>query len=1242
MPSVFDELPVDERRQIDRICTRFESLWKQGLSPCLEDHLHEVAGPVRAHLLRELLLIDLDYRQRGGDTGSPDDYALRFPEHAGLVAEVCHELSARPAAAGAGPLPVIPGYHVLRELGRGGMGTVYEAEQDTPHRSVALKVIRPGLASPQLLKRFTREAEILGRLHHPGIAQVFEAGLTADGQPFFAMEFILGEPLDSFARRQALDTRARLDLLARVCDAVQHAHEHGVIHRDLKPANILVDQAGQPRVLDFGVARLADADLQTTTARTVAGQLLGTPCYMSPEQVMAAPTTLDARSDVYTLGVILFELLADRLPYDLQHLPLPEVARVIREQDPARLSSVNALFRGDVETIVAKALAKDPAQRYASAGELAADVRRYLSHEPIRARPPSLPYRFRKFARRNKALVGGTAGILGALVLGLVGTTLFALRARDSARQAKDEERVARYQTYRARVAAASAALTVHDVMDAARQLAEAPKELRGWEWDYLHSRLDDSVVVIRLGEKEDVQLVHSSDGSRIAVFTDSRMTLLDLDGRELLSRPVPRAGILRYLDLRTNRGLTFVEDVDGALQLLDEEERVRMRLPGVPGMITGPMCLNADGSRLAVAWRNPKDWAILVYALTAAKPAVSRVNPGSFTWSLAFSPDNTCFASGGEDGIVRVWESASGKLLAACRGHRSKVISVAFRADGLRLVTASADGSVRQWDPATGREVEPPYEGHTGEVTTAAYSPDGAWVASGGTDRTVRVWGASDRQEVSVLHGYTGFVRDVAFTANGRQVISVSAYFGIFGIAYAGVGDNTVRIWEALPGAGLPVLRGHDKYVYPVAYSPDGRWIASGSWDHTLCLWDAHTGELCATLPHPGVVRALAFGPDSSWLVSAPDLAGHLQIWDVATGRRRQQIKAPGPIVVAIAVSPDGSRIAAVERAGTVSVVETASGREVAAWQIDGSWSEKKPLAYSSDGRWLACMGEDKDNIDIWDAQTHQRITQLVGHTRPVYFVAFSSDGRRLASGGNDRTVRVWDVATWECVAVLRGHTDEVFAAAFHPDGTRLASAGRDRAIWLWDLTTGQEVARLPGHTNYVFSLAFSPDGKSLVSGSGDGTVRLWDTAPLAERYRARREVEALRPNAERLVGRLFGEKKEPAEVVAAHRADAALSEPLRRAALQAALRRMQPPVEHGAQVSAIAPGPIARPGAAASRDEDDSGPCRTSTGSRAWRLRSKLLCICRNVTGTPRQESSSARMAARGQPPRMAQVVC
>src|SRR6516225_5053004 len=287
------------------------------------------------------------------------------------------------------PFPAIARYRVVRPLGEGGMGTVYEAEQDNPRRTVALKVIRAGLTSDILLKRFAREAEILGRLRHPGIAQVYDAGVAESGQPYFVMELIAGVPLDQYAREHALDAGGRLELVARVCDAVQHAHERGIIHRDLKPANILMEASGQPRVLDFGVARAADLGPTAGGGRTETGQLLGTLDYMSPEQASGEPSALDARTDIYALGVILYELLAHRLPYSLDGLALPEAARVIREREPSRLGALDTRLRGDVETIVAKALAKDRARRYASAGNLAADLRRHLSHEPIGARPPS-------------------------------------------------------------------------------------------------------------------------------------------------------------------------------------------------------------------------------------------------------------------------------------------------------------------------------------------------------------------------------------------------------------------------------------------------------------------------------------------------------------------------------------------------------------------------------------------------------------------------------------------------------------------------------------------------------------------------------------------------------------------------------------------------------------------------------------------------------------------------------------
>ncbi len=1051
--------------------------------------------------------------------------------------------------------PAIDRYRVVRVLGEGGMGAVYEAEQDSPRRSVALKVVRADLASPALLKRFTHEAQILARLHHPGIAQVYEAGLADDGQPFFAMELIRGLPLDEYANRQGLDLAARVGLVARVADAVQHAHDRGVIHRDLKPTNILVDEAGQPKVLDFGVAHATDADLLTAAGLTRTGQLLGTPNYMSPEQVTGDPAAIDRRTDVYALGVILFELLAHRLPYQLENRPLAEAARLILEQDPPRLGSLDPELRDEVETIVAKALEKDPARRYTSAADLAADLQRWLNHQPILARPPSAMYHLRKFARRNKGLVGGAVAALAALVLGLIGTILFAVGeahqrglAEQNAQAARDEKREAQFQAYRARLSAAVAALQNNDVTDAARHLDAAPEALRGWEWRHLRSRLDDSIAVIPTPPSGTV-LLPGPRGLRVLIVADQSVRLLDEQGHAEPTVAFPHQQGKIWVAAKAPDGLLAVDRVSGTIRRLrDPTGTVRFDVQVPADRTIDVVEFSPDRKRLAIVWSGPGHFSVRVYDLSGREQARMTEPHRAEVWSLVFSPDGTRLASASDDGTARLWDAATGRPMSGPLRHpgNSQVLSAAFRRDGARIVTTAGNGTVCQWDARTGAAVEPPYERHVGEVWTAVYSPDGEWVASAGTDRTIRLWRATGREDALALHGHTGRVTQLAFSADGRRLGSVSD-------------DGTARIWEAAPGASLPVLRGHSNFVYPVAYSPDGQWIASGSWDGTVRLWDARTGDACAVLRHPGVVRSLAFSPDSSWLVSGGDADDRLRLWDVATGTRRKEIQGPGARILSVAVSPDGTLIAAVDWDGNLSVRDVATGQQVARIQLGGR-GQTKGLAFSPDGRRLASTTPEF-HVYLWDVRTHQPTKPLTGHTGEVFCVTFSRDGRRLASASLDRTVRVWDVEKGDCQAILRGHTDDVFTAAFDPSGTLLATAGRDRSVWLWDLARGEEVARLPGHTSYIWSLAFSPDGATLASGSGDSTVRLWDTAPLRTRYQARHEAEALRPAAERLVESLWRQNPSPAGVVDALRADSGLSEPLRQAALRAVLRMAQPP---------------------------------------------------------------------------------
>ncbi len=1043
-----------------------------------------------------------------------DDARLRTEEgESFLQSPVLRPAPLAPAPTFAMPLPQQIGpYRILRLLGQGGMGAVYEAEQDNPRRLIALKVIRPGLVEPSLLRRFTHEAQLLGRLHHPGIAQIHEAGVAADGQPFFALELIRGVALNEYVTRHNLDPAGRLELLAQVCDAVQHAHDQGIIHRDLKPSNILVDESGRPKVLDFGVGRATDAGLLTSTDHTRTGQLLGTLGYMSPEQVTSAPHELDGRSDVYTLGVVLFELLVGRLPFHVDHLPLPEAARTILEHEPSRLGSLDTRFRGDIETIVAKALEKDKTRRYQSAAELAADIRRHLRNEPIRARPPSALYQLRKFARRQKALVGGVLGVMAALAIGTVVSVIFAVRANqnaqeagENARQSQEHERSARYQTYRARLAAAAAALSHHDVADAARQLDEAPDELRGWEWRHLQARLDDSAAVLPAGQP----LRQGPSGFRFAAFTPDALLLSDEDGRQISSNPRPGNPGWRPVIHFAGDATWLVADISdrsgGVVRLRESTGRERLlRLPpGHHGADT--LQFSPNGLRLAVL---QSDHSVSICDVSECRQTAHCARAGSKFNAMAFSEDGRRLAMAADDGrgpsvsvdwpTVSVWDADTGRIVAELHTSMTRVLGIAFHPRGDRLATALSSGTVRQWDLRTGTAVERPYERHEGEVCAVAYSPDGLRIASAGQDRTVRLWRAEGQQDEAVLHGHTRRIIGLMFNRDGRRLSSWEE-------------AAAVRLWDTGPDATLPVLRGHTSYVYPVAYTPDGRRIASGSWDGTVRLWDAATGSKVAVLPQGGVVRMLALSPDGTRLAAMGDETASLRIWDVASGRKIATFQTNEKSLAAAAYRPDGAQIAVLAPGQFIEILDATTGKQVAV--IDSGnpklWGPRRPLAYSPDGRLLAGPFEE-NQVGLWETETYRLVGKLAGHQKAVMSVSFSTDGRRLVSAGADSLIRVWDVESKECRLILRGHADEVFDAKFHPDGSRIASGGRDGLVRIWDTATGEEFVRLPGHANYIFSLAFSPDGNTLASGSGDYTVRLWDTAPLRVRYQARREAEA------------------------------------------------------------------------------------------------------------------------------------
>jgi WD40 repeat protein/serine/threonine protein kinase len=1015
-------------------------------------------------------------------------------------------------------------FRIVHLLGEGGMGVVYEAHQDEPDRRVALKLIRHGNFSERLRARFRHEIRVLGHLRHPGVAQIYEAGTLAHAGehiPYFAMELVEGEPLLQYASR--LGMRDRLALVAQICDAVHHAHQKGVIHRDLKPGNIMVEAAPstgatmesgtvvpfQVKILDFGVARAIDHDSAAPSVHTQAGQLIGTLPYMSPEQAAGDTDAIDTRSDVYSIGVIACQVLIGRLPYEVEGKLLPEAARIIRDQEAVRLSAIDRSLRGDVETIVAKALQKDRRMRYQSAAELAADVRRYLRDEPIVARPASAIYHLRKFARRHKTLVAAAALVVVTMGAGTAVSMWQAGRAgRALATAERERERAsiaaasATREANRATLAGAAAAIASGDPITASRLLEGAHE--RGWAWRFWHARLDESVASVTLpaqiaaawmspdGRDSAVVCVDGTvhrgslwsgalkESARLAE-TPLRFAAFFDDGRRLITDGADRR-VLTVFDAADGRVLDRYKPIDAPLGLLEVSDDGRTILAGPrrPG-------------------RSPADVLYLFRRDDAGAWTENRVSIPRGTSCAAMTPDGRWLALGkGNEGVM-TWNTAESEpreLVPLARGAEA----VAISSDATRIATGGVGKIISIWDRATGKLVRT-LAGHTRAITALAFDPAGATLASAGDDLTIRLWDTSTGQPIATFIGHSATIERLQFCPDGI-LLSASK-------------DRTIRIWRRDPYEKACVLRGHSSYVYAVAFPPDGARILSAAWDGKVCAWDAASGQLIGeTSVDPGWVTALGVSPDGRTVVTGRAAGGSpatpdfkVELRDAVSLALVRELAREKGEVSDLVFSADGTRLYAAWDARGVDEFDLSTTPPTRRRLIvEGA---PRSLALSPDGRRIAC-GHTDGSISIVDAATGALVRRLEGHRARAWVrgLAFHPALPLLASACDDGTARLWDLETGRAV-VLRGHTDKVYCVAFSPDGAILATGSEDTTIALWDTREGapsdgvEELTRLRGHDAYVYSLAFSPDGSRLVSGSGDHTVRVWDTRPLHERTR-------------------------------------------------------------------------------------------------------------------------------------------
>ncbi len=1007
--------------------------------------------------------------------------------------------------------PLAPGtqvgdYSIMGVLGQGGMGLVYSARQERPRRTVALKMMRASLFGSSALRRFEHEAEVLGMLQHPNIAQIYEAGAAEMGagpQPFIAMELVDGPPINRHAREKQLAHRDIVALIATVCDAVHHAHQRGVIHRDIKPGNILVTRDGAPKVLDFGVSRAVGDDTIAVSMHTRTGQLIGTLAYMSPEQATGGSDEVDVRSDVFALGVVLFELLSGQLPFDVRTKPIPEAARIIHDTEPRRLASLQPRFRGDLDVIVSRALEKDKARRYQSAADLADDLRRYLDGAPIAAKQDSLLYVLKKQVRRHK-LVSALIAVIAVVIVGFgVVSALLAVNASSSAQRAQSEQ-------YRAEAALAAVTLERARADQSAEQ---ALAELRA-------SRIEQGRL---LGQSGSMTLAEDLIWPEFIRDPYSEHAFWAL--WELYSSAPCRSTVRAHSE--TTRAVAFCRDgrsvitvgEDGWMKQWDAEAGGLLREQRIADEILLAVDTSPDGSLIAVATEsgpvhilNASDWSC---AATVRLPAGNAA-------SLAFSPRGDLLVVGGGYGQLACFSTSDWSPRWVRQSHRANVIAVAFSPDGTRLATGANEPEARLWDAETG-DCTSAFPGTSrGGCGGVAWSPDGRVLATGGTDQVVRFWDTGFVANIAEFNDINGTVNRLQFSPDGRRLaiggwwradildcqswVIVATYTGHRRGAPAlsfnprgdvlatGSTDHDLRLWdlpERVRVRRIPAR--HKDRVVGAWFNRDQTRLLTVGYDRTCVLWDAHTltpikvyenagsayactgiflgagdrfalvvnlssvriydsrdgAPLCPVARFPRQVTALGSTPDGRFLFIA-DGRQLMNTYDARTGAWVRIDPLAGTDPLRIAVTADGSRLDVLQRRGWLESWSLPDMRPLAP-VVDNVpvWS----LDESADGTLTAVGTWDRD-AEIIDSRTRTRLASLAGHRQIISNVTFAPDQVHMLTSSTDGTAKWWNIRNQRCLLTLTSPDQQPFATStIAPDGRTIVCGGFDGALYVWDL---------------------------------------------------------------------------------------------------------------------------------------------------------------------------------------------
>ena len=979
-------------------------------------------------------------------------------------------------------------YKLLQKIGEGGWGIVFMAEQTEPvRRRVALKIIKPGMDTRSVLARFEAERQALAMMDHPHIARIFDAGATENGHPYFVMELVRGIKITDYCDQKRLPTAERLQLFTLVCQAVQHAHQKGIIHRDIKPSNILVtsdDGKPVPKVIDFGVAKAAsDVQLTDKTLFTRFEMFVGTPAYVSPEQAEFNAQGVDTRTDIYALGVLLYELLTGHTPFDsetLLHSGVDAMRRTIREQEPQRPSTrlrqltpetvetvaaqrqseqrkLIALVRGDLDWIVLKALEKDRTRRYETANGLALDVRRFLDHEPIAARPPSARYAFVKWTRRHRGAFVASAAVVAALLLGMIVSAWQAVRATraeheqrtlrvksdDARREADDARNEAMVRAYAADMKAASIAIADGNLGQANALLdrytpAPGRRDVRGFEWGILRSRVAGDEIA---------SFDHTGINAGVALAPDGTWVAAGV-----------KFGDVRVWETTTGK-------------LLHTFPALKKREPRCSVAISPDGKMFAYLSDDSIWVRGTAQWEV-----RREIPARADV--------IAFSPDGR-LVWGGERGLhfVNTQTFADEFEMPARTVNQSAMLS--FTADGVKVCVRPEPDVFEIWDVAgKSRLTRLAFD----RFCTAVISPDGRFVALGTPAGQLHLWDVAAEKAVAKVEAHATWLLGAAFTADSRR------------LATAG-GDQSVRMWDLTApeplAADIGKWRGHWNEVWAVEFSRDGKRFVTGGKDAKVKLWNAEppTRRLIE-VAIAGDAENGGFSTDSAlFRIRLPDRIQFRRVADGALAGEwvlpEEYRKQHGHYF--------GDGILFCTAAGGAALHEFPSAKIER--QIDCAAAPAAMVAgLSRDGRTLATVRTEKAALDLWDFTTGQRLADPPGYqhntgTPTGNRVSFSPDGRRVAYLAQDLQVNIYDLEKRAVVHELKGFAWFLYCAAWSPDGRWLVTSGWDGTVVVWNPDTGlRTMSALRGHFAGVPTLTFSADSRTLVTHGAERTIRFWN----------------------------------------------------------------------------------------------------------------------------------------------------